>query len=247
MKHIRAIMKTLTEFNGFALKNALETKKQLVAAGKTAEELPAAMGEALKLEGDKLTFYLAAIEVAEARPDNLKRVVVLDIPETEKAPKGAEKKGEKYFIAEYFYTPAPKREGRGQGRHEGRGDGKKRGKGRGGRGGRGQRDERGRGGRPGQGAEQNASGATGEARADGGGKTGEGESDQRRRRRPRGPRRPRSPDAQGAPQSGKGPQNAKPSGGLPKPLERPIATASTPTSQAPAATTPAEGTPTSSS
>lgn len=135
-------MKTLTEFDGFRLKTALEKKKELVAAGKTAEELPAALGEALKLEGDKLTLMLNALELAEGKGQNLKRIVVFTIAEGKTAPSGAIQKNDKFYLAEFFYTapqgkPARGRDGERGGGRGGRGDRKK-----GGRGGRGDRKDR---------------------------------------------------------------------------------------------------------
>jgi hypothetical protein len=131
-------MKTITEFNGFALKAAIEKKKEILASGKTAEELPAALGEALKIEGDKLTWLLAAVELAEAKPENLKRIVVGSLAEGEKAPHGAVEKAEKVFLTEFFYTAQPKKQGRENNDQRGGGKGKdgKRGKKGGGRGGR---------------------------------------------------------------------------------------------------------------
>src|SRR5262245_23683379 len=107
--------KTLTEFDGFRIRNAVTTKAELTKAGKTAEELPAAMGEELKLEGDKLTLFLAALEVAEGRHAALKRIVVYAPEEGKAAPSGAVEKDGKYFLAEFFYVPQkePKRRGRG--------------------------------------------------------------------------------------------------------------------------------------
>ena len=128
-------MKTLTEFDGFSLRNAITKKKELVAAGKTAEELPPALGEALKVEGDRLTLLLAAVELTEAKTDQLKRVVVYSVEEGKSAPKGTVEKDGKHFLTEYFFTPstqkAPREDrGRGGGRDKkgGRGGG---GKGRG--------------------------------------------------------------------------------------------------------------------
>lgn len=132
-------MKTLTEFDGFRLKNALNTKKELIAAGKTPEELPAALGEALKLEGDKLSLMLAALEVAETRSDNIKRIVVFAAEEGKPGPKGAVQKEDKHFLAEYFFSPQAQPRGPREGRDGGRGGrGGKKGRGgkRGGRGGR---------------------------------------------------------------------------------------------------------------
>jgi|GEM_PF-4216727 len=95
-------MKTITEFNGFQLKAALATKREklaaLKAAGKSsaesAAELPAQMGEALKLEGEKLTLFLKAMSHVEKSGFDrdggaLKRIVVLLLGEGEKAPTGA--------------------------------------------------------------------------------------------------------------------------------------------------------------
>lgn len=186
--------KTITEFDSFRLKNALNTKKELAAAGKTPEEIPAALGEALKLEGDKLKWFLAALELAEARIDNLKRVVVYAAEEGKSAPSGAVQKEDKYFLAEFFYTPQPKRESRGG--RDGDKRGGKGGKGRGGKGGRGggrDGDKRG-GGRGGRGGERGRGGdhvpvqvvggpEAGAAAAPGGGE----------KREKRGPRPPRAP------------------------------------------------------
>lgn len=201
-------MKTITEFAGATLKNALKTKQELTTAGKTPEELPAAMGEALKLEGDKLTILLSAIEVVEKKTNDLKRVVVWSLQEGEKAPKGTEQKGDHYFAIEFF-PPLPGQARPGQKKHGGRGgkgDDRKKGKRRG-RGPR--RDERGQG----EGAQ--AAGAAGE------GKPGEGKLGERRprRRRPRGPRR----EGQGTAPV----QAADPSVKLPpiKPRETPLAPA----------------------
>ena len=180
-------MKTITEFTVTTLKNALKTKQELTTAGKTAEELPAAMGEALKLEGDKLTILMSALEAIEKKTNDLKRVVVLTLAEGEKAPKGAEQKGDHYFCIEFF-PPMPGQERKGRGRDGGRGgrDDKGRGDKRGGKRGGG-RDGKGRG--PGRGDRpggegMRAAGGPGGAPSEGGKPGG----DQRRRRPPRGPR-----------------------------------------------------------
>lgn len=174
-------MKTLTEFDGFRLKNALAKKAELSAAGKTPEELPAAMGEVLKLEGDKLTLFLAALEHAEKRAEGLKRIVVFTVEEGKKAPHGAVQVGDKWFLAEFFYTPAPKRESKHSDRDGGKRGRGKRGKGRGGR------DRNARGPRP-EGAPASTNEGAAQAAGD---STGEqGEKRRRRRRPPRGPRAP---------------------------------------------------------
>lgn len=208
-------MKTLTEFDGFRLKNALSKKTELTTAGKTAEELPAALGEELKLEGDKLTHFLAALEVAEARPDGIKRVVVFSVDEGKSAPKGALQKGDKWYLAEYFAS-APTRQGRNNNRDDRGGRGKGKGKGKG-RGGRDRGDRRGGGGGRGERPEANAAaGTSGEAGKEGG--------ERRPRRRP--PRGPRREGGEGKPAAA-----AKPSG---PPNVVPNKVAAKPTAEAPA-------------
>lgn len=232
-------MKTLTEFDGFRLKNALTLKKELAAAGKTPEELPAALGEALKLEGDKLTLFLNALAVAEERTDHLKRVVVYAAEEGKSAPKGAVEKDGNYFFSEFFFVPQA-RSDRGAGHDRGRRDGKRGGKGRG-KGGRGGRDG-GRGGRGGsaeRGGEHRGRDASGggarnggqsngprldvTALANGGAPQGEGGDKARRprRRRPRGPRREEGGATEAGAQQAGG--NPKPAPALPKPNVIPVA------------------------
>ncbi len=130
-------MKTLTEFSGFQVKAALQKEAELVKEGKAAEEIPAAIGEALKVEGDRLKWLGHAMAVAKDRTESLKRIVVLILDEKDKAPVHAEKREEHHYLPEFF--PAISFERKGQGRGDGRGD-RDRGKGkRGGRGGRGAR------------------------------------------------------------------------------------------------------------
>ncbi len=215
-------MKTITEFLGATLKNALKTKQELVAAGKTAEELPAAMGESLKLEGDKLTVLLSTLEIVEKKTNDLKRVVVCTLAEGEVAPKGLEKKGDHYFSVEFF-PPMPGQEpARGKGRGDARDGGKDRGragKRDGKRGGRGGQDRDGRGGgrdgggggrrpprdgaqaAPHDGAPRRAAPIVINPPTEGGANASanpsEGSQDQKRnaRNRPRRPKKPREPEA----------------------------------------------------
>ena len=53
-------MKSITEFPNSTLQKVLAAKAAIATEGKTPEEITAAMGESLKLEGDKLKFALAA-------------------------------------------------------------------------------------------------------------------------------------------------------------------------------------------
>lgn len=83
---------------------------ELQAAGKTPEELPQAMGEALKLEGDKLKYLLTALEVLGNKTNNLKRVSVFTLNEGEKAPAKAKVKEGVYFEV-YYFPPLPNQGG----------------------------------------------------------------------------------------------------------------------------------------
>ncbi len=140
-------MKTLTEFDGFTLKRGLQKLAELEKEGKTAEEIPALITESFKYEGDKLKFFQVALEMAKARgfdgeSSRVKRVVVMTLLETEKAPQGSEKREEQTYVLELFPAPPQERK-KGRGRFDGDRKGG-RGKGKGGRGGkRGERGGRG--------------------------------------------------------------------------------------------------------
>jgi hypothetical protein len=51
------------------LNKGIKAKEELTAAGKTAEEVMAGIGEAFKYEGDKLKHFVNAIECAIANPE----------------------------------------------------------------------------------------------------------------------------------------------------------------------------------
>ncbi len=137
-------MKTITEFSGIAIRHALKTADELRAGGKTAEELSQALGEALKVEGDKLKLTLAAMEIAQAKPNgipDLKRVMVYALHEGETAPTQTTEKEGHQFICEYLPSLHPKqsdRRGAGAPGEQGEKGG------RGGRGGRGGKDQKGK-------------------------------------------------------------------------------------------------------
>ena len=172
-------MKTLTEFVAVTLKTAAKTRAELTSSGKTIEELPAAMGEALKLEGDKLTFIMNALEAVGNKTEDLKRVIVSGLLEGEKAPSGVKQIGDHFYAIEYYPSLTPKRAPQG-GRDDRDSRGGKRGDKRGGGGDkRGDKRPGGGGGKPG--AKPGERNDRGEAR------TGD---------RPRGPR----PERTGPPQ-----------------------------------------------
>jgi ElaB/YqjD/DUF883 family membrane-anchored ribosome-binding protein len=168
-------MKTLTEFHSFALKAVAQLQNELTQAGKTAEEITAAIGEKLKAEGDKLKHLMTAFDAAKDRLDKLKRVLVIQPAEGAKLVRDAIEKEGLHFVLEFFPEPPGQQKGR-RDHDEKRGgrDGKK------GRGGKGKRDGKRGGGRGGERAER------GERRA---APAAEGAAAQA----PRAPRAPRPP------------------------------------------------------
>ncbi len=107
-------MKTLTEFPGINLKNAARIHKDLAASGKTPEELTPALGESLKLEGDRLQFLVHSLEIVGTRLEDLKRVVVYaPVQEGEKTPTGVVQKGDHFYLVEYYPSLAKKDPERG--------------------------------------------------------------------------------------------------------------------------------------
>src|SRR4051794_10670040 len=109
-------MKTLTEFPCLILKTAAKTKQDLITGGKPPEELPQAMSEMLKLEGDRLGFLLNALEMVGTKFNDLKRIVVYSLAEGEKASQGTIQKGEQSYLVEYYpqlASQSPNRDSRG--------------------------------------------------------------------------------------------------------------------------------------
>lgn len=100
-------MKAVTEFASFTLNQALKTKTALAAEGKTAEEIQASLGTTYKLEGDKLTYFVNALEVAGQNTEGLKRVLVVSYADGEKVPAQATKVEEMYYLPELVITAKP--------------------------------------------------------------------------------------------------------------------------------------------
>jgi hypothetical protein len=94
-------MKAITEFPSFTLDKAIAAKTALAAEGKSPEEISTGLGEKFKMEGDKLKYFVNAIEVAMTHKENLKRVLVFSLNEGENAPAKAVK------IEELVYVPEP--------------------------------------------------------------------------------------------------------------------------------------------
>ena len=128
-------MKLVTEFQVFTLNKALSAKAALATSGKTPEEIEASLAETFKLEGDKLKFFVNALNVAGENATDLKRVFVATFAEGEKIPAKAVQVEEHHYIPEFITVakaaaPATK-DGKGGGRG-GRGGGGNRGEKKGG-------------------------------------------------------------------------------------------------------------------
>lgn len=103
-------MKTITEFSGFALKEALAKKTALLAEGKSEEEVQAAINEILKLDETKVSFYKNAVDMTASRMDRVKRVVVATkATEGEKVPEAFMEREGHFYLVEFF--PAPQTRG----------------------------------------------------------------------------------------------------------------------------------------
>ena len=121
-------MKFVTEFANFQLNKAIKEKEALVSGGKTPEEVQTALGETYKMEGDKLKHFVNALDIASQNSENLKRVLVVSLAETEKAPAKATKIEEHHYVPEFHVDPkrqAPSKDDRGgKGGRGGRGGGR---------------------------------------------------------------------------------------------------------------------------
>lgn len=100
-------MKLVTEFPSYTLTKALAAKTALSTEGKTPEEIEASLGETFKLEGDKLKFFVNAIDVAGNNSANLKRVFVATLAEGENIPAKSVKIEEHHYIPEFIAAPKP--------------------------------------------------------------------------------------------------------------------------------------------
>lgn len=125
-------MKTLTEFSGFAIREAHGKSKELREAlqtreaegaeggkGRSAEELSSAHREALhafitekfKVAPERLPLFVHALEIVEARPRelaDLKRVVVSTLTEGEKTPGSLHLHEGHAYLPEYLASLKPK-------------------------------------------------------------------------------------------------------------------------------------------
>lgn len=100
-------MKSITEFAIFTLNKGLAAKAALAAEGKSAEEIQTSLGETFKLEGDKLKYFVNALDVAGQNQQNLKRVFVISLNEGENAPPKATQVEELHYVPEFLNTVKP--------------------------------------------------------------------------------------------------------------------------------------------
>lgn len=100
-------MKSVTEFAVFTLNKGLAAKAALATQGKTPEEIQASLGETFKLEGDKLKYFINALDVAGQNQQNLKRVFVISLAEGEAAPAQATQVEELHYVPEFLNSAKP--------------------------------------------------------------------------------------------------------------------------------------------
>ncbi|WP_413557569.1 hypothetical protein [Bdellovibrio sp. HCB209] len=99
-------MKSVTEFPYFTLNTGLAAKKDL--AGKTPEEIQTALGEKFKFEGEKLTHFMHALEVAATNNGpTLRRVLVATFAEGEKVPAKAVQAEAFHYVPDFVPTAKP--------------------------------------------------------------------------------------------------------------------------------------------
>lgn len=95
-------MKSVTEFPVHKLTQGIQAKAELAAAGKTAEEIQASLGETFKMEGDKLKHFINACEVAGQNLEKLARVLVVSLNEGESAPPKAVQFEEHHYVPDFM-------------------------------------------------------------------------------------------------------------------------------------------------
>ncbi len=100
-------MKAVTEFASFTLNQGIKSKAALTTEGKTPEEVQATLGETFKLEGEKLTYFVNAVDVAAKNPESLKRVVVMSLNEGENAPAKGIQIEQLYYVPEFYVEAKP--------------------------------------------------------------------------------------------------------------------------------------------
>lgn len=100
-------MKSVTEFWSATLFKGLKAKEALAAEGKSPEEIQTGLGESFKYEGDKLKYFLAALDVAAQNQEKLSRVLVVSLNEGETAPPKAVKVEEMHYVPDFQQSARP--------------------------------------------------------------------------------------------------------------------------------------------
>lgn len=100
-------MKLITEFSVFNLNKALAHKSGLAAEGKSPEEIQENLATTYKLEGDKLKFFVNALDVASQNQTALKRVFVATLTEGENQPAKAVQIEDHFYVPEFITAPKP--------------------------------------------------------------------------------------------------------------------------------------------
>ena len=99
-------MKLITEFASPMLQKVLASKSALLAEGKSPEEVSQSIGEAFKLEGDKLKYVLAASDLAKDQ-SSVRRVLVSTFAEGEAIPAKYHQVEEAYYLVEVLNLSKP--------------------------------------------------------------------------------------------------------------------------------------------
>ncbi len=100
-------MKAVTEFSSFTLTKAILAHKNLTEEGKTPEEIQENLGATFKIEGEKLGYFVKAIEVAAVKTENLRRVLIARFAEGESVPPGSVQVEDLYYVPQFFVKSGP--------------------------------------------------------------------------------------------------------------------------------------------
>lgn len=99
-------MKSITEFTQPSLQKVLAAKTTLASEGKTPEEIATALGETLKMEGDKLKFIQVAADLVVGK-NSVRRVLVATFAEGETIPSKYQKVEDTYYAVETLELTKP--------------------------------------------------------------------------------------------------------------------------------------------
>lgn len=102
-------MKAMSEFPVHILTKGVEAKAALSAEGKSPEDISTSLGETFKFKDNRLKYFVAALDIAQANMEKLYRVRVVTFGEGEQIPEKATLVDEVYYIPEFFaLAPGPK-------------------------------------------------------------------------------------------------------------------------------------------